>query len=505
MRRVGYLLAAFVLATRLCLVLGSGVSGAQDALVGSNSEARARSLIQVGTRPGVPPGLKAIATTYTRITLTWNASAGATSYRIFRNNNFYAGGVNNLFYVDPAVNPGNTYSYYVQACNSNGCSGASNTVTVASPSASCVGVAITTSTNIQDTINLFQSGTTFCFAAGTYHLTNAIVPKSNDVLKGAPGAVLTGDNATKQAIRFSSAQESSVTVKGFLLEYFVGDTTAVTAAIKAGNRWQVLNNEVAFNAHTALTVATGGLVKGNYIHDNTQWATTGYRVDGTTIQGNEFARNGDVSTFKVPYTGTIKFLFATNLTISGNYIHDNKSHVIHCDTDCRYVTYDGNTVVKNSGIGIFHEDSYDAVISNNVLRNNDYMLAGKSLSWGANIFVNDASNVEVYGNYVESSVPSLSVNGIGLYDYSRGSGEWGVYEIANDSVHDNVIKMHNGGVSGLVGSAHNPTTLNNHFEHNAYYVDDTAGQYWSWVTFPLSWSQWRSKGQDSTGSLTKWA
>src|SRR5438093_7133358 len=57
----------------------------------------------------------------------------------------------------------------------------------------CSGLPLISGTNLQQAINNRGSGTTFCLAPGTYHVRSVIVPKSYDVLIGAPGTVLTGD------------------------------------------------------------------------------------------------------------------------------------------------------------------------------------------------------------------------------------------------------------------------------------------------------------------------
>jgi parallel beta-helix repeat protein len=60
------------------------------------------------------------------------------------------------------------------------------------PALGCSGVPVTPATGIQPAIDRYPSGTTFCIAAGVYRIQSAIVPKSNDALIGAPGAVING-------------------------------------------------------------------------------------------------------------------------------------------------------------------------------------------------------------------------------------------------------------------------------------------------------------------------
>ena len=54
----------------------------------------------------------------------------------------------------------------------------------------------------------------------------------------------------------------------------------------------------------------------------------------------------------------------------GNWVHDNIGNGIWSDGNVHDVTYENNLVQDNTGIGIFHEISWDATIRNNVVRNN---------------------------------------------------------------------------------------------------------------------------------------
>jgi RHS repeat-associated protein len=56
------------------------------------------------------------------ISLVWTAASGATSYNVYRNGNVYSRGVNGTNFEDGGVNvvAGTTYTYFVQAVNSNG-------------------------------------------------------------------------------------------------------------------------------------------------------------------------------------------------------------------------------------------------------------------------------------------------------------------------------------------------------------------------------------------------
>jgi parallel beta-helix repeat protein len=170
------------------------------------------------------------------------------------------------------------------------------------------------------------------------------------------------------------------------------------------------------------------------------------------------------------------------------------------DTNVRNVTIESNTIENNTSHGIFYETSWDAVIRNNVVRNNASEYAGKSCAWGAQIHVTDSQNVEIYGNKVASSDGS---NGICALDIDRTTP--GSSKVANLYVHDNVVQVRLTGTTGLTGRPGSyDASANNRFVNNTYYVTDTSNKAWAWSTYPVGWSQWRGFGNDTTGSLLAW-
>jgi parallel beta-helix repeat protein len=230
---------------------------------------------------------------------------------------------------------------------------------------------------------------------------------------------------------------------------------------------------------------------------------TGGMVSGVLIESNEIAFN-NTGSYTGGHEGGVKIVGgsagSSNIVFRGNWVHDNTSKGLFLDTNVRNVTIETNTIENNSSIGILYETSWDAVIRNNMVRNNAAEFAGKSCFWGAQIHLNDAQNVEIYGNTVESSNGS---NGICAVDIDRNGVA--AYKVANLYVHDNVIKVRLSGTTGLVGrSTAFDSSANNRFVHNTYYVTNTSNKSWAWSTYPVAWSQWRGYGNDATGSLLTW-
>ena len=80
-----------------------------------------------------------------------------------------------------------------------------------------------------------------------------------------------------------------------------------------------------------------------------------------------------------------------------------------------HTLYEDNVVVNNTGTGISHEISYDAIIRNNIVMDNSGDPRG--WLWGANIKIQNSSNVDVYGNKIDMT----GGNGIALIEQNRGS------------------------------------------------------------------------------------
>ncbi len=378
------------------------------------------------------------------------------------------------------------------------------TTTTTVASGACAGVSVAPGANVQSVLNAKPAGTTFCFQPGTYVLTAPVFPKSNDRLISvvARGAVFTGNGVYNAGLRGygGAAGQHDVLVSGFVITRFANVMgTSQVAAVMAGDNWTLTGNEIADNAQIGLSLGNGAVVRGNFIHHNGRYGFSGGPSTNILIENNEVSFN-NTAQYPIGNAGGSKIHQSSYVTFRANNVHDNYGNGLHADTDNINITYENNTVTNNWGVGIFHENSSTAVIRNNTLSGNDKRIAGQSLFNGADLYLNDSKNTEIYGNTI-----TAGVHGIGLYDNDRGSGKYGLYEIRNVNVHDNTVTLPAGGMSGMVGGRSTVayTSAGNKFVHNTYYVTSTAAGSWQWNA-TKTWSQWRSTGNDATGSLNAW-
>ena len=113
-------------ATTIAVVFNNG-SGAWDNNGGGNWNFTVNASVPT-TPPGAPSGLVATASSNTSVSLSWNASATASSYLVYRNGN-QAGTPQDRNFIDTGLSPETSYSYTVRAVNAAGSSDASTAVT----------------------------------------------------------------------------------------------------------------------------------------------------------------------------------------------------------------------------------------------------------------------------------------------------------------------------------------------------------------------------------------
>jgi parallel beta-helix repeat protein len=278
-----------------------------------------------------------------------------------------------------------------------------------------------------------------------------------------------------------------VVIRNLVIEKFANPsrTGAIWDTVSPG--WVVANSEVALNHGVGISHHDSARILRNYVHHNGQVGLGGYQSAGAIVSRNEIAWNA-IGGFAGWEAGGAKYSVTTDLTLRNNFVHHNKHHGLWTNGDNTATVIEGNTVFSNRGDGIFHEEAYDAIIRDNYIARNG----------GHGIYISSSSNVEVYGNTLDSN----RTTGVQLFiDGATG------YDLANNFVHDNLFKMRDGTYNGLhTARVDDPTVYsiskNNRFADNVYHVPNVAGRYWFWNSSLRTWNEWQASGQDTGGKIS---
>ena len=352
----------------------------------------------------------------------------------------------------------------------------------------CQGVAIAAGASIQAAVNAAGSGATFCASSGTY-AKQRITPKAGQSFVCTPRRTCILDG---QGIDYAFlGPNADVTVQGFVIRGYAPALSNAAIWGYNGARWRILDNEITGNKPGAGTgVWTGWLIRGNSIHHNGQLGITGQAdLQGATIDSNEVAYNNQGRvTDPDCCAGGIKVVRAYNMTMTGNFVHQNDGHGMWCDF-CRGATrYLGNRVEDNSFVGIYHEASDHALISGNtVLRNGAANRGG--------IWVDNSVGVEVAGNTVDGATSGILGRQVSRSDTPR--------QLVNLWVHDNIVRLDSAEYSGVVqhvGDDSYFTSKSNRFDGNQWTLPGATALAFRWNDTSLTWSQWRAAGHDAKGT-----
>ena len=395
---------------------------------------------------------------------------------------------------------------------------------------SCSGVSLSPGANIQNAVDSHPAGTTFCLAAGTY-VQQSVVPQNNDQFIGAYGAVLDGQNTTEHA--FAGTAQNVVIQNLKIVNYHTKAQNGLFSDSPvhgdASTGWIVKNNELAYNWGAGLDLGNQMQVIGNYIHHNSQIGidTNGAAANngtmGVVVDSNEIAYNNYRHDFDPGWeAGGTKFWATSNLQVTNNYTHDNIGPGLWADTNNIGTTYANNDIENNPGGGIAHEVSYDAVIKNNVIKNN-----GRVFIYGweyqPQILLNSSGGASTTGGQIEItgntliSGPNGGAVGLEQQNRSTDSAWYGPHIVQNVYVHDNAIDQSSAAYQPSQAGVYPPqhgayeddgeqlifTSRNNRFVNNTYYLGSQtlAGHAFNWMDNTFGVSTWQKYGQDTTGTF----
>lgn len=317
----------------------------------------------------------------------------------------------------------------------------------------------------------------------------------------AADMIYVGDDPSGRRVELSvvpaafQGAADQVTIRGLTIEKFAVpaqqgaiDSRSNNEDIVGGSGWSIRDNVVRWNHGIGIAATTGAIVAGNAVYENGQMGLAA-KGAGVTFENNEVYRNNTAGFSSGWEAGGSKFAFTSGLIVRNNHVYENFGPGLWTDIDNIDTLYEGNRVIDNDRMGIFHEISYNAVIRNNEVRGNGFDF--DEWVWGAGIIVSTSPNVEVYGNIVEGNADGI----IGVHqDRSDAPASYGPLQLVNLAVYDNLI-ADNGGWTGIgqdVGSNAVFTDFNNRFFENTYRQD---GGHFFWLNDPRSLAEWESFGQ----------
>ncbi len=220
------------------------------------------------------------------------------------------------------------------------------------------------------------------------------------------------------------AQEGAITAKG-TKDWRIVDVTA---------RW---NHGLGLHLGDRTHVQGGRFVHNGQMGMRSEWGSG-------VVEGAEIAHNNFAGYSGGWEAGGTKFLEMTALTVRGTCVHNNVGAGLWTDANNTNVLYEDNLVFDNWGDGIKHEISYQAVIRNNTVVGNGF--GYDPWLWGSQILVQNSSDTEVTGNWVETS--DRGGNGIAIIHQDRTSrgGRW-VSE--NIHIHGNTVVLRGDALTGM--------------------------------------------------------
>jgi parallel beta-helix repeat protein len=299
---------------------------------------------------------------------------------------------------------------------------------------------------------------------------------------------------------FYASGIARITLRDLTIEKYANPGQMGAVYGDGATEWTIERNDIRLNhgAAISLTVSTSCRIANNHIHHNGQLGVAAWNSDRLHMEENEIDNN-NFAGFETGWeAGGAKFSWSRNLIARGNVVHDNRGKGLWTDGDNIDTLYEGNTTTRNSDHGIFHEISYRAIIRNNVSRSN---------GWHG-IVVASSPDVEVYGNTVAGNGRTQI---FGRQDFVGRLGRYGVTELSNFHVHDNVITARavDGNAAGLLpqndaaGDAVYYTRKNNRFVHNTYDLRGTSSSPFLWMFSNATPARWQAYAQDVTGTFIR--
>lgn len=258
-------------------------------------------------------------------------------------------------------------------------------------------------------------GSVYWFEPGVHTLGNnqfgQIEPVQDASYVGAPGAILDGQGIN---LFVFTQKATGVKIRYLTIQNFVTplDQGAINGDRASG--WVIEYNTIKNNGGAAVFMGDNNIVRYNCLKDNSQYGYQGFGsnilLDRNEISGNNTG-DWENKIIGCGCTGAGKFWTASRVTVSNNWVHDNKSVGIWADNNNYDFLIEGNYIEGNDSHGILYETSYNVVIRRNTLIRNTIKQglakAGDSFPQAA-VYISESGG-DSRISYVVSGSPNLEI------------------------------------------------------------------------------------------------
>ncbi|MDQ4033264.1 MAG: right-handed parallel beta-helix repeat-containing protein [Actinomycetota bacterium] len=266
-----------------------------------------------------------------------------------------------------------------------------------------------------------EENKTFWFESGVHTLGDnqfsQIIPGSGSTYVGAPSAVIDGQKLNRYAF---TGQAKNVTLRYLTIRNFVPPLSEGAVNHNDGAGWVVEYSTITENEGAGLMVGgPNNIYRYNCIKDNGQYGinaccgTKEQPVENIVLDRNEITGNntGDWESLNdgCGCTGGVKFWINKDVTVTNNWVHDNRGTGLWLDNNNSGFIIEGNYIENNDAHAIFLEAGYDARIRYNNFKRNTLVKGRAFESEGSPfpttaIYISENGSPEGYGKMVPTVI-----------------------------------------------------------------------------------------------------